>query len=493
MTMAGKSAMVMEMIRGVSRSGGFVLDQKDRKYAEMRRAYLAKKRRNRQIRRITRIIGLLALLVIIGVLLVQFLGGKNKTTNEIVTGTPTAPLPTKATTPSPTPTPTPSPTPTPTPLPKVVSMVAVGDNLYDWDMLEDGYRGDGKFDFSGYYDNIAPYAKMADFAVINQETVLGGDGGYVGSDYEQQYIGSRTRWGSYHGYSTFNTPNEAAIEFMKAGFNVVTSATNHTSDHGIKALHATLDFWKNYPVITVLGIHDSQASQDTVTILEKYGIKIAVMNYTYGLNITTAVKEEPYSIDLLNETKVKRDVEIAKAQADFVVVFVHWGTEYSLSVSGYQKDWAKKFASYGVDVVVGAHPHICETMEIMDRPDGGKMAVYYSLGNFISIFKSADCELEGMAYIEFYKDGDTKYIKESTVIPLVNHYNYDSSRFRQRCHFTVYALQDYTEELAKSHGCLKYGDGKGFSLSSMQTLANKLWAGHIKLVTPERLSDVAKR
>lgn len=349
-------------------------------------------------------------------------------------------------------------------------------------MLDDGANGDGTFDFSGYYDNIAPYAKMADFAVINQETPLGGDGGYIGSGTEGDYIGSRTRWGSYHGYATFNTPNEVAIEFMKAGFNVVTCATNHTSDYGIEAVHATLDFWKNYPDIAVLGIHDSEESRNRITVLEKYGIKIAVMNYTYGLNLTSAIKAEPYSVDMLETERVKNDVAKAKELADFVVVFVHWGTEYSLSVTSYQKDWTKKFADYGVDVVVGAHPHICEPMEIVTRPDGNPMAVYYSLGNFLSMFKSTDCELEGMAYIEFFKDGDTKYVKESTIIPLVNHFSYDASRFRSRCDFTVYALQDYTEELAKAHGCLKFGDGKAFSLTRMQNLSKQLWEGHMKTV-----------
>ena len=465
-------------------------------YERKKKAYLAMKRRNRKIRRIVTWIALILIVVCLFLVIKSFFGGSNgggsgDTPSGTEKATPGGKKPKGTDTP--TPSPSPSPTPTPSPTPNVVSLVAVGDNLYDWDMLEDGYLGEGKFDFSGYYDNIAPYAKMADFAVINQETPLGGDGGYNSSGTEVDYIKQRNRWGSYHGYATFNTPNEVAIEFMKAGFNVVTCATNHTSDYGIDALHATLNFWKNYPDVTVLGIHDSQASQDTITVVEKYGIRIAMLNYTYGLNIDTAIKAEPYSIDLLTEAKVKRDVEIAKTMSDFVVVFPHWGTEYSLSVSGYQKDWAKRLASYGVDVVIGAHPHICEPMEIIDRPDGGKMAVYYSLGNFLSMFKTANCELEGMAYVEFFKDGDTKYVKETTIIPLVNHFSYDGSRFRSRYDFTVYALQDYTEELAKAHGCLAFGDGKGFSLSKMQLLSEQLWAGHIKTVDWNSINGMATR
>ena len=469
-------------------------------YERKRKAYLAMKRRNRKIRRIAVLAtGILVLVCLI--MLIKSMFGKNNsgTGDNSPTGvsqvTPGGKKQKGTDTPSPSP--SSSPTPTPSPTPNVVSLVAVGDNLYDWDMLEDGYNRETKtFDFSGNYDNIAPYAKMADFAVINQETPLGGDGGYNSSGTEVDYIKERNRWGSYHGYATFNTPDEVAIEFMKAGFNVVTCATNHTSDYGIEAVHATLNFWKKYPQITVLGIHDSQASQDTITVVEKYGIRIAMLNYTYGLNIDTAIKAEPYSVDLLTEAKVKRDVELAKKMSDFVVVFPHWGNEYSLSVSAYQKDWTKRFADYGVDVVIGAHPHICEPMEIVDRADGGKMAVYYSLGNFLSMFKTANCELEGMAYVEFYKDGDTKYVKEATIIPLVNHFSYDGSRFRSRYNFTVYALQDYTEELANAHGCLVgfgNGDGKGFSLQRMQQLAEQLWAGHIKTIDWNSINGMSTR
>ena len=402
-------------------------------------------------------------------------------------GSPTPGTPAKATvtpTNTPSPTPSPSPTPTPTPTPNVVNMVAVGDNLYDWYMLEDGYNSETKtFDFSHNYDYIKKYTEMADFAVVNQETPLGGDGGYVGDHYEQQYIGSTNRWGSFHGYASFNTPDEVGHELVKAGFNVITAATNHSSDHGYKALRNTVEFWRNnYPDVTLLGIHDSEEDRNTIRVVRKYDISIALLNYTYGQNKNTASKEAPYSVDTLEKKRVQEDIRRAKEMADFVVVFVHWGEEYKTSANSYQKDYMKTFLAEGVDAVVGAHPHICQPMEWVTRDDGHKMVVYYSLGNFLSMFKSADCELEGMAYLEFYKGEDGKYIKEGTIIPLVNHWNYDTNALGKRVNYRVYALQDYTEELSKQHGCLKFGDGAGFSLKRMQDLAKKLWGDNIKTV-----------
>lgn len=460
------------------------MTEREREIYEKRRQELRRRRkRRRRIQRMMARIICLLIVVLLIVLCIFLLGRKgndagNGTDNPSVTGS-LSKAPDK---PTDTPTPTPSPSPTPSPTPNVVSMVAVGDNLYDWYMLEDGYQGDGTFDFTGWYDPVKPYVEMADFAVVNQETPLGGDGGYIGSGVEYDYIGSNKRWGSYHGYSTFNTPDEVAKELMKTGFNVITMATNHASDHGYKALARSVQYWREQENITLLGIHDSEEDRDNIRVVEKYGIRLALLNYTYGVNIGSATKEAPYSIDILSQTRVKNDVAKAKEISDFVVVFVHWGTEYEMSTNAYQKDYTKLFLNCGVDAVIGAHPHISQPMEWLTSDTGHRMVVYYSLGNFLSMFKNAKCQLEGMAYLEFYKDGEEKYIKEGTIIPLVNHWNYDSSVLGKRKNFTVYALQDYSTTLAGEHGCRQFRDGAGFDYELMQKLAKQLWGDHIKTV-----------
>ncbi len=424
-------------------------------------------------------LAVLAIVLVLGVMLIQKLRKGEQGEGGTTLPTPTH-APTLTATPSPSPSPSPSPTPTPTP--NVVSMVAVGDNLLDWYMLEDAYQEDGSFDFSGYYTNIEQYISMGDFAVVNQETPLGGDEGYKGSGVELDYIGSRDRWGSYHGYSTFNSPDEIGHQLVRSGFNIVTSATNHISDYGIKALHNTIKFWKQYPEVTMLGINESAEAEQEITVVEKHGIKLALLNYTYGLNIRSALDEESFSVNLLSEARVKREVAKAKELADFVIVFPHWGTEYQMTANSYQKNYTKLFLECGVDVVIGAHPHICQPMEWLEREDGHRMVVYYSLGNFISMFKNAKCELEGMAYLEFYKDENECYVKEGTVIPLVNHWEYDANAFGKRVNYTVYALQDYTEALAAEHGCVNFSEGKPFNHSFINELAKDLWGEHIKYV-----------
>ncbi len=454
----------------------------DYAYERRRRAYLKKKRFRRRVRRILYIVALLAFLAIV-VILVGWLISRGKQDGGGSKVPPTITQPAEpSNTPTPTPSPSPTSTPTPTPTPNVVTMVAVGDNLLDWYMLEDAQQDDGTFDFSGYYTNIEKYIALGDFAVINQETPLGGDGGYKGSGVELDYIGSRDRWGSYHGYSTFNSPDEIGHQIVKSGFNVVTMATNHISDYGITALHASLAFWKQYPEVKLLGINESAEAELEIPIVEKYGIKLALLNYTYGLNIRSALDAEKFSVNMLSEARVKRDVEKAKELADFVVVFPHWGTEYQMSANSYQKEYTKLFLKCGVDVVIGAHPHISQPMEWFEREDGHKMVVYYSLGNFVSMFKDAECQLEGMSYVEFYKDETDCYVKEAKVIPLVNHWTYDAEVFGKRKDFTVYALQDYTERLALAHGCRNYSEGSAFGYNFIHELAVKLFGENIMTV-----------
>ena len=361
-----------------------------------------------------------------------------------------------------------------------VTLVAVGDNLYDWYMLEAGKSG-GVYDFDRNYDNIRSYVALGDMRVINQETPLGGDNGYEASATELHYVKPANRWGSYHGYSNFNSPDAVGHAVVKAGFNIVTMATNHIFDHGFEAVEKSAEFWKkNYPEIPVIGIHTDASAADTVVVIEKNNIKFALLNYTFGVNEDGKMLEYPFAVDILNEEKIRRDVAKAKKLADFVIVFPHWGTEYLLTTDGRQKKFAKVFLDCEVDAVIGAHPHIVEPVEWLEKDNGHRMLVYYSLGNFISMFKNYKCQLEGMAYLKFKKRGGEKKIAEGTIIPLVNHWNFDSKIYGNRNNFTVYALKDYTETIAKQHGCLHYKDGAGFSAAYMRKLAENMWGGFIK-------------
>ena len=311
-----------------------------------------------------------------------------------------------------------------------VTLLAVGDNLIHAEVIDSGRKENGNLNYDHLYANIKEEISEADIAIINQETILGGD------DFE------------YTGYPAFNSPTEIGDAIVEAGFDVVLHATNHTLDKGLKGVLNTFEYWKQYPQITILGINESSEQREEIRIIEKNGIRIAMLNYTYGLNGYRIPKDMPYLVNLLDRKQMEADIKKAEELADFTIVFPHWGTEYVYEPTKEQKDLCQFFYKNGVDLVIGTHPHVLEPLEwIMDEEDK-KMLVYYSLGNFMSYQKEAPRMLGGMAKVTISKDHSGTYISEAGITPIVTHYENGPSDYN----YGIYKLMDYTPSLASKHG-----------------------------------------
>ena len=320
--------------------------------------------------------------------------------------------------------------------PKEVTLSMVGDNLLHMPLIKNGEQIDGTYNFDSLYEEMKPYFEESDISVIVQETVLGGE------EFE------------YSGYPLFNTPQEAGDSIKKAGFDVVLHATNHTLDKGAKGIENTLQYWKNHPDITVLGINESFDKQNEIAYCEKNEIKFALLNYTDSTNGIPLPSEKEYLLNVADEEKIISDLKLAEQNADFTVVFMHWGTEYSLKENEYQKNLAAKMCEYGADLIMGSHPHVIEPVKWIDAENGNKALVFYSLGNYVSRQKEAENLLGIIGTVKIVKEQNKKpYISEATVMPTVTHYNVNSRGFK------VYPLKDYTDDLASVHGVSQY-DGK---------------------------------
>lgn len=335
--------------------------------------------------------------------------------------------------------------------PKEVSLVMVGDNLLHTSLIKNAESDDGSMNFDSLYEEMLPYFKNADMSVIVQETILGG------SDFK------------YSGYPLFNSPQEVGDSLAKAGFDVMLHATNHTLDKGAKGVENTLEFWKKYPDITVLGINESQEKQNTVTYLEKNGIKFALLNYTDSTNGIPKPSGKEYLVNTVDEEKIKKDLTIAEENADFTIVFMHWGTEYALSENKFQQNLATLMCEYGADLIMGSHPHVLEPVKWIETENGNKTLVYYSLGNYVSRQKEVNNLLGGLATVKICREGaDDAHIEECSLMPIVTHYNKNSRGFR------VYPLKEYTDELATAHGINLY-DGK-LTVERFRNLVDKVFA-----------------
>lgn len=305
-----------------------------------------------------------------------------------------------------------------------VTIKAVGDNLMHSPVYNSCRTEDG-FNFDGLYENIAPYIKDADIAAINQETIF--------VDETQ----------TFSGYPSFGSPSQVGDSIEKAGFNLITHATNHTFDRGYSAVMHTIDFWKKYGHIAVLGINETEAHSNKVEIYKKGDLKISLLNFTYGLNGYTLPEDKPYLVNILD--RGERNAELikkAEGLADITVAFLHFGTEYTHTPTDEQKRDVEFLVQNGVDVIIGTHPHVIQPVCVHTSENGNRAVVFYSLGNFLSNQSGTDKILGGMAEVTITKENGVAKVAHYEMLPTVTHADGK---------YTAYMLSDYTDELARHH------------------------------------------
>lgn len=341
------------------------------------------------------------------------------------------------------------------PEPASVTISMVGDVLLHETVTDSGRMADGSYKYDHLFQNVREEIEAADIAIVNQEVILGG-------------------WElGLSGYPNFNGDFEVGDAIAAAGFDVVLHATNHALDKKEAGLKNCLEFWRtSHPAVAVLGIYDNAEDRDTVYVREVNGIRIAILNYTYGTNGMTLPDGSVYSVNMLEESQVRADIAKAKAQADFIIVAPHWGTEYMLEPDASQQNWTQIFYECGVDLVIGTHPHVIEPVEMITG-EQGDMLVYYSLGNFINATAEtgsgiANRVVGAMAQVTVTMDAQrTAYISDYGVLPLVTHVRTGPGQI------TTYKLSDYTQALAKENK-IRESD-PNFSLEYCQNLCRQVF------------------
>ena len=316
---------------------------------------------------------------------------------------------------------------------KTVSFIGCGDNIIYGGNIKDARSkagaGDGEFNFKPMYKHVDHIIEEADIAFINQENVMAGDG------YEISY------------YPMFNSPQELGFDLKELGFDVVNIANNHMLDKGAGGLQKTIEFWKKMDGVLMIGGYENKEDYDTMRILEKNGIKIAFLSYTYGTNGISKPASSPIEIPIHNDEDIIRQTSLAKDQADVVIVSIHWGYEGAFKPSAEQIRLAKLMADCGVAAIIGHHPHVLQPVEWLEGKDGNKTLCVYSLGNFMAEQAYDYNMVGGIISFDIIKLGNNKpYIDNVVFNPTVFHF--PSNFFNN----TIYLMEDYTKELASVHG-----------------------------------------
>lgn len=255
-----------------------------------------------------------------------------------------------------------------------IKIAAVGDILMWGRQVRSARTPYGSYSFDYMFKEVAPLLKDADLTIGNLETTLSGR--------EEYYQRVNTQIGG----PSFNCPDELAEALKKSGFDVLTTANNHCMDRGIGGLKRTLD------VLDKVGIYHTgtfRSYQDSTSklIIKVKHIKVGIIACTYGTNGYELPEHEAWAVNYIDE-KILPQVYQMKKEADLTIVCMHLGREFTNQLINTQKYWVRQLFKHGADIILGAHPHVIQSMrfERIKDIDGIEKDrfVVYSLGNFIS-------------------------------------------------------------------------------------------------------------
>jgi poly-gamma-glutamate capsule biosynthesis protein CapA/YwtB (metallophosphatase superfamily) len=298
-------------------------------------------------------------------------------------------------------------------------LAAIGDVLIH-DRVYNDAKINNVYDFKPMFSQVKDLLQNPDITIANQESMAGGT-----------EIGLSS-------YPSFNSPHEIADALKDAGVDIVSIANNHSIDRGEKGILSATAYYQKIN-LPYEGAFRSELDREQVRILSENGIKLGFLAYTYGTNGIPIPAGKNYLVNLIDEEKIKKDIENLKTQCDVVVVSMHWGIEYQRFPSKVQKDLAVKIANDGADIIIGHHPHVLQPMEWITRHDGKKTFVAYSLGNFLSGQVRDYKDIGGVLNIEIVKESLNNKVNISVQNPIFTPTYVSSQNLR---HYKVIPLTD---------------------------------------------------
>ncbi|MDE0655596.1 MAG: CapA family protein [Acidimicrobiaceae bacterium] len=245
--------------------------------------------------------------------------------------------------------------------PSSFTIAATGDLLIHESVADAARTADG-WDFAPMFSSVAPILGQADLAVCHVESPMSPN---------------NTRL-SY--FPAFLVPRELAEAIAYAGYDTCSLASNHATDAGRDGIVGTIGALDRAQVAHA-GMALSPEARDEVTLIEAGDATVAHLSYTYGFTNRKLDPNESYLSNVIDEATILDEARRARsAGADFVMLSMHWGTNYTSELDELQVGLGPRLlASPDIDLILGHHAHMVQpVVEI-----GGEFIVY-GLGNFLS-------------------------------------------------------------------------------------------------------------
>ncbi len=170
-----------------------------------------------------------------------------------------------------------------------------------------------------------------------------------------------------------------AIDTLQhARFDFVSVANNHMMDFGPDGLAETCDKL-DAAGIAYAGAGNHRRAACSPAVLTRNGLAIGLLAYCdVDQDSALYADERSPGVAPARLDSCLRQICELRPHVDWLIIQLHWGQEMAQLPSPQQRDWARRFADAGADLVLGHHPHVLQPLEIING-----MPVLYSLGDFI--------------------------------------------------------------------------------------------------------------
>ena len=294
-----------------------------------------------------------------------------------------------------------------------VSFLFMGDIMGHGPQIKSAWQENKKqYEYSEVFNPLQDIISSVDFAIGNLEVTLAGK--------------------PFKGYPKFSSPDELAVACKNSGMDVLVTANNHSCDRKNKGIVRTLDVLDSLKILHTGTFKDvNKREKNNLLVLSKEGIKVGLLNYTYGTNGLPF--SDPVYVNLVDSVLIKKDVINAKNKdLDKLLVFVHWGYEYKDFPNSYQKKYNRFFQDLGVDVVIGSHPHVIQPM-VYSKENNHEFLTVFSLGNFVSNQRAERKDGGAMFRLSFQKTDNNIQISRKEYIPVWVHKYMEKEKY----HFQI--------------------------------------------------------
>ena len=254
------------------------------------------------------------------------------------------------------------------------------------------------YDFSDSFEVIKDIVGKSDLSIVNLETTIA------------------KNESDMSGYPEFATHENVIKALKDTGFDVVSTANNHSYDRRLKGIDHTIDIIEKYGLKRTGTFKENESTNPL--IIDVKGIKVGFFSYTQMLNgfeNSMLNSGRDTAVNLINMEQIQKDVDYLKQNhADVIMCYMHWGEEYSDYPNSYQKNTFKKLSDMGVDLVIGSHPHTIQKADVIEK-DGKKSYCVYSMGNLVSDQRESYGQYYGVE-IGVYSDIKIEKIGDKTTV-----------------------------------------------------------------------------